>query len=106
MRTILGIFAALFLVLGFAGCEKGAEEIAGEESTAESPEEAAPTLQVDHGVDSEAKVIRIGMLNEESGPAAAIGRPFAVGKRLLALHVNAGGERSSSGRLDGRVDRA
>jgi ABC-type branched-subunit amino acid transport system substrate-binding protein len=36
------------------------------------------------------KVVRIGALNDESGPAAGIGKPYAVGKRLLAAKVNAG----------------
>jgi len=42
-------------------------------------------------VDLENKVITVGTLNDESGPAAAIGKPFAVGKRVLAARVNAGG---------------
>ena len=37
------------------------------------------------------KTITIGTLNDESGPAAVIGKPFAVGKRILAEQVNAGG---------------
>ena len=48
-------------------------------------------LKTDHGVDAAAKVVRIGALNDESGPAAAIGKPYAVGKRILAARVNAGG---------------
>jgi len=44
-----------------------------------------------HGIDLENKVLRIGALNDESGPAAGIGRPYAVGKRILARQVNAGG---------------
>lgn len=53
---------------------------------------AAPQLsfQVDHGVDLQARVIRLGVLNDETGPAAAIGRPYAAGKRLLAAQINAG----------------
>jgi len=52
----------------------------------------APTgpLKSDVGVDVAKKVIRIGALNDESGPAAAIGKPFAVGKRLVAEVVNSG----------------
>lgn len=46
---------------------------------------AAPgALKFDQGVDVAKKVIRVGALNDESGPAAAIGKPYAVGKRLLA----------------------
>jgi len=49
-----------------------------------------PSLKVDLGVDADKKVIRIGTLNDESGPGATIGKPYAVGKRLLAAEVNAG----------------
>ena len=42
------------------------------------------------GVDLERKLLRIGALNDESGPVAAIGRPYALGKRLLAAEINAG----------------
>ncbi len=51
---------------------------------------AGPTLKTDLGVDAEKKVIRIGALNDESGPGATIGKPYALGKRLLAAEVNAG----------------
>lgn len=43
------------------------------------------------GVDLENKVVRIGALNDETGPGSAIGVPFAVGKRILAEEINAGG---------------
>jgi ABC-type branched-subunit amino acid transport system substrate-binding protein len=42
------------------------------------------------GIDATHQIISIGMLNDESGPVAAIGRPWAVGKRMLADQVNAG----------------
>jgi ABC-type branched-subunit amino acid transport system substrate-binding protein len=63
---------------------------------AEPPAEAAPTdapeeLKADFGVDVVNKVVRVGALNGESGPAAAIGVPYAIGKRVLAAQVNAGG---------------
>ncbi|MGQ0586500.1 MAG: ABC transporter substrate-binding protein [Gammaproteobacteria bacterium] len=44
-----------------------------------------------HGVDLAAKTISIGVLNDESGPAAAIGRPWGTGLRVLAAQINAGG---------------
>ena len=56
----------------------------------EAPAAATPTkgegtaLKTDKGVDLDKKVIKIGTLNDESGPAAAIGKPFAIGKRLVA----------------------
>jgi ABC-type branched-subunit amino acid transport system substrate-binding protein len=52
---------------------------------------AAPGLKTDKGVDPATKTVRLGVLNDESGPAAAIGKPYAVGKRILAAQVNAGG---------------
>lgn len=51
---------------------------------------AAPALKTDLGVDAAKKVIKIGTLNDESGPGAGIGKPFAIGKRILAAEVNAG----------------
>ena len=52
---------------------------------------AAGGLKTDHGINVSAKIVRIGALNDESGPAAAIGKPYAVGKRVLAARINAGG---------------
>lgn len=72
----------VFALVALLGC--------GETTTDQAAEEA-PGLKVDKGVDAVAKVISIGALNDESGPAAAIGKPFAVGKRLLAARINAGG---------------
>jgi ABC-type branched-subunit amino acid transport system substrate-binding protein len=43
------------------------------------------------GIDAANQIILIGTLNDESGPVAAIGRPYAVGKRMLADQINAGG---------------
>jgi ABC-type branched-subunit amino acid transport system substrate-binding protein len=43
------------------------------------------------GVDLAGKTVSIGLLNDESGPGAAIGRPWAVGFRMLAAQINAGG---------------
>lgn len=43
------------------------------------------------GIDADAKILTVGALNDESGPVAAIGKPWAVGKRILARHVNDGG---------------
>ena len=50
-----------------------------------------PTIASDVGVDVDNKVLRIGALNDESGPAAVIGKAYAAGKRVLAAQVNAGG---------------
>ena len=46
-------------------------------------------IAADVGVDLDEQVLRIGTLNDESGPAAQIGEPFAIGKRMLVEQVNA-----------------
>jgi ABC-type branched-subunit amino acid transport system substrate-binding protein len=85
-----------FSVLAFVACDQKAAEKPAE---AEKPVEAAKpgepakpaALRADKGVDVATKTIKIGALNDESGPAAAIGVPYALGKRILAAEVNAGG---------------
>lgn len=52
---------------------------------------APPGADASPGIDAQKKIIRVGMLNDESGPVAAIGRPWAAGKRVLQRQVNAGG---------------
>ena len=71
---------ALVLVLALVGAACGGEE-----------EQGTGDVQTDVGVDLENKVLTIGALNDESGPAAIIGKPFALGKRMLAAQINAGG---------------
>ncbi len=77
-------FTLLAACISLVGCKKDKAP-----ATDAAPEAAA--IKADTGVDVDAKVIKIGMLNDESGPAAGIGKPFAVGKRLAAARVNAGG---------------
>lgn len=84
MRAFTSLIAVAIVATLFVGCKKDQTE----EAPAESP--TGETITAERGVDVEAGVIRIGVLNDESGPAAVIGRPFAIGKRLLAAHVNAG----------------
>jgi ABC-type branched-subunit amino acid transport system substrate-binding protein len=90
MRNIgLGIAVAL---VALAACgkkvdDKKQEPVAGSGSatgSAPAPSAAAP------GVDASAKVVRIGALNDESGPAKTIGVKIAAGKRLLAKAVASG----------------
>ena len=52
---------------------------------------AAPAIKTDKGVDLANKTIRIGVLNAESGPVAVVGKPFGIGKQILAAQINAGG---------------
>lgn len=65
---------ALVLAVAVSGCG---------EREAQGPQ-AAP------GVDLAARTISIGILNDESGPVAAIGRPWGTGLRVLASQINAG----------------
>ncbi|MGD8858503.1 MAG: ABC transporter substrate-binding protein [Myxococcales bacterium] len=99
MRKILAGCALLAL----AGCSGGAKQEAAPAEPAAAPAEgeqaqegeqaAAPggDLKAGKGVDVASKTIKLGVLNDESGPAATIGKPYAVGKRVLAAQVNAGG---------------
>ncbi|MEE2789526.1 MAG: ABC transporter substrate-binding protein [Myxococcota bacterium] len=74
-----------------AGQTKAAETTAAAKATATAkPAEAAKTLKVDKGVDVKAKKIKIAILNDQSGPAAVIGRAFGAGKRILAAQINGG----------------
>lgn len=77
---------------GEAGAGEAGEKGAGQ-AAAKGAEKAAegPAIKTDKGVDAAAKLIRIGALNDESGPGAAIGKPFAAGKKILAAQINAGG---------------
>src|SRR6185295_6748613 len=50
-----------------------------------------PAPNATPGVDAAARVVSIGVLNDESGPVAAIGRPWGLGLRVLARQINAGG---------------
>ena len=43
------------------------------------------------GVDLENRVLRIGLINDLSGPASAIGRPIQTGYEILYRRINAGG---------------
>lgn len=45
------------------------------------------------GVDLENRVLRVGLLNDLSGPAASIGRPIQVGYEVFYEAINAGGTR-------------
>lgn len=98
--VLLGLVAA---IVGTAACESKKadpseaatkDKAAGDKAAADpaTGDKAVdtPAAKV-RGIDADKKVLRIGMLNDESGPAAAIGQPYALGKRILAAQVNAGG---------------
>jgi ABC-type branched-subunit amino acid transport system substrate-binding protein len=71
----LGKPLQLFLLAGLMACGGDGGEGAGD----------VP------GVDLENKVIRIGIINDLSGPAASIGRPIQIGYEMLYRQINAGG---------------
>ena len=68
-----------------SACQEQAQQ-----KPAEAPQavKAKPALV---GVDMATKTVSVGALNDESGPAAVLGKPFALGKRILAKQINAGG---------------
>jgi ABC-type branched-subunit amino acid transport system substrate-binding protein len=72
-----------------SGAEPGSQATADDKKADEKPADADNAAL--RGVDLEKKVVKMGALNDESGPAAAIGKPFALGKRILAEQINAGG---------------
>ena len=85
LRTLMMLALVGLLPLGCSDCEEE-EAATGAEGEGEGEAEAVEL----RGVDMENKVLRIAALNDESGPAASIGKPYAVGKRILAELVNAG----------------
>jgi ABC-type branched-subunit amino acid transport system substrate-binding protein len=89
-RTMVPL--ALLSLMVAVGCGKKAEEKGKEKAAPTGGEAAAAEApKAGPGVDMANKTVKIGALNDESGPAAALGKPFADGKRLLAKVVNAGG---------------
>jgi len=80
MRTPLSC-ALVAVIAAATACTKDTKD---EKQPATS---APPAAQAAPGVDAAKKTVRIGALNDESGPAAAIGKPYAVGKRMLAKAV-------------------
>lgn len=97
MKQMFRLMCATAFVVMFApACGKKAAEDnqapakapdTGQEQA--TPAEQAPARQL-KGVDMDKRIIYIGALNAESGPAASVGKPFAFGKRLLSRHINAG----------------
>lgn len=90
MRSLVALL--LVSALFTPGCGKKKEKpeptpLPGADTTAQPAGNDTSKLV---GVDMTGKVVSIGALNDESGPGAAIGKPFANGKRLLAKRINAG----------------
>src|SRR5262245_52011291 len=96
MKTSLARILSLYCCWLGAACssapsEPAAASVESEPEPAPETDKPAPGLKVDRGIDLATKTIRLGVLNDESGPASAIGKPYAVGKRVLAAQINAGG---------------
>lgn len=87
------VVGTLLFALAMIACGGEKAEPAATEATEPGAPEAtgAPSLKAGPGVDVATKTIRLGVLNDESGPAATIGKPYAIGKRIVAGVVNAGG---------------
>ena len=71
-------------------CGKKVEEKKAEPQPTPGSAEAPKPAAAAPGVDMAKKVVRIGALNDESGPAKTIGLPFANGKRLLVKAIETG----------------
>ena len=82
----------LMLILTFVmtGCRDQEKPGTPKEETVKTQEGEEITLKYEFGVDAKAKKITIGALNDESGPAAALGKPWAIGKRVLVKSIAAG----------------
>ena len=94
-RAIGASVLALSLLLAACNAETDeddrVETVDEEEAVDEDDVDAAPgELLTDFGVDVENQILRIGALDDTSGPASAIGVPFALGKRIAVEQANSG----------------
>lgn len=92
MRTKTGLVTAALVTAALVGCGKKVDDKpgAGSGTAAGTGAGTAARPASAPGVDLENKVVRIGALNDESGPAKQIGVAFANGKRLLVKAVETG----------------
>ena len=87
MKNLLLMTLAVALV-ATTGCREKTEQAKTDAPKEDAPAKEEPKVP---GVDTAAKTIKLGALNDESGPAVLIGKPYALGKRIVAEEVNAGG---------------
>ncbi len=87
---VLTIAAMALALTATVSCREAKKPNKPEEKKITTEEGKEVTLKFDNGVNAETKTITVGALNDESGPAAAIGKPFALGKRVLVKQINAG----------------
>jgi ABC-type branched-subunit amino acid transport system substrate-binding protein len=96
-NALLGCLISFLAACGGDKTESGAGEpqaVAPSEPSEPGAAQAPPAeagLKLDKGIDLATRTIKIGGLNDESGPAATIGKPYAAAKRMLAAQINAGG---------------
>lgn len=86
--------AAICSLLLFTACASAPTGQPSETPAASAPAPLPPELaevKTDFGVDLHSRIVTIGALNDDTGPAVVIGRPWGAGKRILARQVNAGG---------------
>jgi ABC-type branched-subunit amino acid transport system substrate-binding protein len=86
LRAVAAVSAtAMLLVACGNGDDNGADDDGDDNG-----EVALDEVEADVGVDVDEQVLRIATLDDLSGPAAAIGTPYAIGKDILVEQVNAG----------------
>lgn len=101
-KVMQGMFVMWALGLGFLACKQKPtpqpRQTAGKVSTSQPVRQRPqgsvverPMLPKVVGVDPATKTIVVGTLNDESGPGVAIGKPFALGKRVAYAALNAKG---------------
>lgn len=83
--------AALAASVALAACGTGSSNSDKPSGTASSGGGGARALQTGPGVDSAGKTIRVGVLSALSGPAAALGGPYAAGLNTFWKAQNARG---------------
>lgn len=88
MKRVSVIFGACLALLFATGCKKETPAPKKRAAARGAKRAPAPRPAGAPGVDAAKKVITIGALNDESGPAAAIGKHYADGKRLAFLVAN------------------
>ena len=95
MNLRVSVLSVFCWALCLSGCAQGDEtakksDKTGSATAQKKDQKKAPSIKTDKGVDLAKKTITIGILNDQSGPAATIGKAFGAGKRILAAQVNSG----------------
>jgi ABC-type branched-subunit amino acid transport system substrate-binding protein len=84
LRAVAAVSATAMLLVA---CGNGD----GDDEGADDGEDVAlDEVEADVGVDLDEQVVSIATLDDLSGPAAAVGTPYALGKDILVEQINAG----------------